>query len=114
MPTTLLIEAEVLDHVSPAITVFPAVVGAASVHTEPEELEVWLQMVCDAGTKAMAPHAGVEQRKARRKIRRFVKGRTLHEHDCAGPDWIPAVAGSLAGFVVQLEFVAVPVKELAS
>jgi len=96
------------------MTVFPAAVGAASVHAEPEEPEVWLQMVCDAETNAMAPHAGAEHRKARRRIRRLVKGDTPRSWLLLVPIWIPAVAGSLSGFVLQLEFVAVPVKELAS
>jgi hypothetical protein len=82
LPTTLLIEAEVVDHVSPATTVFPAVVGAASVHAEPEEPEVWLQFVLDAETKAMPPHAGVEQRRARSRIRRLVKGDTPRSWLC--------------------------------
>ena len=113
MPTTVLIEAEVLDHVSPAMMVFPAVVGAASVHAVPAEAEVWLQMVCDAETDAMAPHAGVEQRKAKSRIRRLVKGDTPRSRLC----WRGlrfSCRGVSCRFVVQLELVAVPVKELAS
>jgi hypothetical protein len=71
-PTTSLIEFELL-HVRPAITRFPAVVGAVSVQAEPEEELVWLQMVCDAETKAMAPHAGVEPSRARTRTSRFIR-----------------------------------------
>lgn len=49
----MLIEAEVLFHVSPAMTVFPAVVGAVSVQAVPADASVWLQMVCDAETTEM-------------------------------------------------------------
>jgi hypothetical protein len=79
--------------------VFPAVVGAASVHAVPAEAEVWLQMVCDAETDAMAPHAGVEQKKEKSKIRRLVKRDTPRSRLC----WSglrSTCRGSLAGFVI--------------
>jgi hypothetical protein len=49
-PTTESIELDVVCHVSPATTTFPAVVGAASVHAVPEDPEVWLHIVCEPGT----------------------------------------------------------------
>jgi len=69
--------------------------------------------VCDAETNAMVPHAGVEQRKAKSRIRRLVKGDTPRSRLC----WRGlrfSCRGVSCRFVVQLEFVAVPVKELAS
>jgi hypothetical protein len=73
LPTMLAMLADLALQDSPTITTFPEVVGAASVQATPVEALVWLQFVLDPETKAMAPHAGVEQRKARTRIRRLVK-----------------------------------------
>jgi hypothetical protein len=34
---------------------------------------VWLQIVCEAGTKAIAPHAGAEQSRAKTSPRYFIR-----------------------------------------
>jgi hypothetical protein len=41
------------------------------VQAAPVEAEVWLQMMFDAETKVMAPHAETEQSRVRARTRRF-------------------------------------------
>jgi hypothetical protein len=109
LPTTLLIEACVVSQDSPTTTRLLAAVDAARVQATPPEALVWLQFVLEPGTKAMAPHAGAEQRKARTTIKCLVKINTPRN----GPRWtlcVPAVAGVHSGLLFSWNLQPYPSK----